>query len=215
VLLLVSLPGRSAEARDCRDETPLPAGVRLIVPGADVPPDAARFAGAWVGAWKDATGDTVCATLVVEDVLPTGHARVTYSHGTWEPFGLRVPMYWRAPARVVDGELRFALPMPDRPPMAYRFSGNGLAGTFRGGGHHAAVRVPDLAGIGCRRRLTTTVVPPAPGAVRDRLTASELLAATASAGPVHNDYFLPVGSARPARHTLRGTLTKWDTFRAP
>jgi hypothetical protein len=54
-----------AEARDCRDETPLPADSRLAAPGADVPPEAARFAGAWVGPWKDATGDTACGTLVV------------------------------------------------------------------------------------------------------------------------------------------------------
>jgi Beta-lactamase len=118
-----------------------------------------------------------------------------------------MPMYWRASARVVDGELRFSLPTSGRPPMTYRFTGATLAGTFRGGGHHAVARVPDLAGIGCRRRIGTAVAPPAPGAVRDRLTAAELLASTASAGPVHTDYFLPVGSAGPARHALRGTLT--------
>ena len=137
LLPLVLLAGRGAEARDCRDETPLPADARLTTPGADVPSDAARFAGVWVGPWKETSGDTVCATLVVEEVLPTGHARVVYSHGPWEPFGLRLPMYWRASGRVVDGELRFPLPLPDRPAMAYRFTGNTLAGTFRGAGQHA------------------------------------------------------------------------------
>ena len=207
VLLLVPSLSRGAEARDCRDETPLPADVRLIAPGADVPPDAARFAGAWVGPWKEAGGDTLCATLVVEEVLPTGHARVVYSRGTWEPLNLRSPMYWRATGRVVDGELQFSLPTYDRPAMAYRFTGDALAGTFRGSGHHAVARVPDLVGIGCRRRLDTAVAPPAPAAPRDRLTAAELLASTAVAAPVHTDYFLPVGPAGPARHALRGRLT--------
>jgi hypothetical protein len=91
--------------------------------------------------------------------------------------------------------------------MAYRFTAGTLAGTIRGGGHHAVTRAPDLAGIGCRRRLTATIAPPTAGAPRDRLTASQLLAGTTPAAPVHNDYFLPVGSAGPARHALRGTLT--------
>ena len=150
---------------------------------------------------------TLCATLVVEEVLPSGHARVVYSHGTWGPLQIRFPGYFQAAGRIVDGELRFALPVIGRPPMAYRFTDGALAGTFRGAGHHAVVSVPDLAGIGCRRRLTATIAPPTPDAPRDRLTASDLLAGTAPAAPVHNDYFLPVGSAGPARHALRGTLT--------
>jgi hypothetical protein len=31
--------------------------------------------------------------------------------------------------------------------------------------------------------------------------------ASASAAPVHNDYFMPVGAAGPPKHALRGTLT--------
>jgi len=65
-VLLVSLGAGVANARDCRDETPLPADVKLVPPGPDVPTTAARFAGAWIGAWKEKGGDTVCATLVVE-----------------------------------------------------------------------------------------------------------------------------------------------------
>lgn len=197
----------SAAARDCRDETPLPPDVRLIAPAADVPAAIARFAGVWVGPWKEPGAESLCATLVVEEVLPSGHARVVYSHGTSEAAQLRFPGYLHAAGRIVDGELRFALPIFGRPAMAYRFTDDGaLAGTFRGSGHHAVVRVHDLAGIGCRRRLTATIAP-TPGAPRDRLTASGLLAATPPAAPVHNDYFLPVGPAGPARHALRGTLT--------
>jgi hypothetical protein len=198
----------AAAARDCRDETPLPPDVRLVAPAADVPADIARFAGVWVGPWKEAGGaDSLCATLVVEEVLPSGHARVVYSHGTWEPLQIRFPSYLQAAGRIADGELRFALPVIGGGPLAYRFTAGGLAGTYRGEGHHAAARAPDLAAIGCRRRLTATTAPPTPRAPRDRLTASQLLAGTAAAAPVHNDYFLPVGSAGPARHALRGTLT--------
>jgi hypothetical protein len=154
-LLVLGSLARGAEARDCRDETPLPADVKLIAPGADVSPDAARFAGAWVGPWKAPTGDIVCGTLVVEEVLSTGHARVVYSHGTWAP-GIPHPRYWRATGRVGDGELRFELPSQDRPPMVYRFTGDAVSGTYRGGGHHAVTRVTDVAGIGCRQRFSRT-----------------------------------------------------------
>jgi hypothetical protein len=183
----------AAAARDCRDETPLPPDVRLIAPAADVPAAFARFAGVWVGPWKETGGDTVCATLVVEEVLPSGHARLVYSHGAWEPLPIRVPAYFRAAGRIVDDELRFALPTYDRAPMAYRFTAGALAGTIRGAGHHAATRAPDLAGIGCRRRLTATIAPPTPGAPRDRLTASQLLA-----GPA------------PAARSITTTSCRWD-----
>lgn len=203
--LVLGLLARCAEARDCRDETPLPADIRLIAPGADVPPDAARFAGAWVGPWKEATGDTVCGTLVVEEVLPTGHARVVYSHGAWASLGAQYPRYWRATGRVVDGELRLVLPSLARTQMAYRFTGDALSGTFPGGGNHPVTRVADVAGIGCRQRYSPDLASPLPSAPRDRLTAAELLSALAS-GPVHHDYFLPVGPSMPARHALRGTI---------
>jgi hypothetical protein len=65
VLLVVAVGPRPAEARDCRDETPLPADVKLIAPGPDIAPEAARSAGAWTGAWKEQDTDTICATLVV------------------------------------------------------------------------------------------------------------------------------------------------------
>src|SRR5687767_13760126 len=76
VLLVVAAGLRPAEARDCRGETPLPADVKLIAPGPNIAPEAARFAGAWTGAWKEQDADTICATLVVEELLPSGHARV-------------------------------------------------------------------------------------------------------------------------------------------
>ena len=123
VLLVVAMGLRPVEARDCRDETPLPADVKLIAPGPDIAADAARFAGAWTGAWTAQDADTICATLVVEELFPSGHARVIYGHGTWEALGVRVPSYWRATGRVADGVLRFTLPIPDPPAFAYTFTG--------------------------------------------------------------------------------------------
>jgi len=208
VLLVVAMGLRPVEARDCRDETPLPADVKLIAPGPDIAADAARFAGAWTGAWTAQDADTICATLVVEELFPSGHARVIYGHGTWEALGVRVPSYWRATGRVADGVLRFTLPIPDPPAFAYTFTGGRLSGTFRGGGNHAVTRAADVSGIGCRAKVAGVTSPPIAASPRDRLTATELLAgASAGDGPVHNDYFMPLGAASPARHSLKGMLS--------
>lgn len=40
----------SAEAKECRRDTPLPAGIALIAPGPEVPDEIARFAAVWNGA---------------------------------------------------------------------------------------------------------------------------------------------------------------------
>src|SRR6185369_15670131 len=207
ILLVVAVGLRPAEGRDCRDETPLPADVKLIAPGPDIAPEAARFAGAWTGACKEQDTDTICATLVVEELLPSGHARVIYGHGTWEPLGIPVPAYWRASGRVVDGVLRFTLPVPDPPAFAYTFTGGALSGTFRGGGNHAVTRAADVSGIGCSPKVAGVTAPPIATSPRDRLTATDLLSgASAGDGPVHNDYFMPLGAAAPAQHVLKGKL---------
>lgn len=207
-LLVLAISERVAHARDCREETSLPADVKLVAPGPDVPPEAARFAGAWSGPWTGIrTGDRSCGTLVVEEVLPSGHARVIYSRGAWEPLKIAFPRYWRVTGHIFAGVLEFALPTFDRPPMVYQFTDAGLSGTFRGDGTHKAKRVADIATIACRARATRDVTAPSPSSVRDRLTAAELLASSPGAGPVHNDHFMPIGPVLPARHTLRGRLT--------
>jgi len=207
-VLFVSLSVGLADARDCRDETPLPADVKLVPPGSDAPPTAVGFAGTWVGAWRENGVDTVCATLVVEELLSTGHVRVIYSHGAWEPRRIRQPRFFRATGRIVDGVLHFVLPVPDRPPFAYRFAPDGsLSGTLRGGGNHTLTRAADASGIGCRTQIPHAVLSPTGSGPRDRLTSAELLASTPGEGPIHNDYFMPLGPTAPARHSLRGTLT--------
>ncbi len=58
-----------AEAKDCRGETPLPTGVHLITPGAEVPEAVARFAGAWTGVWRPQ------GLVAISLLVPQLHAR--------------------------------------------------------------------------------------------------------------------------------------------
>ena len=205
-ILATALLVATAHARDCVSETPLPADVKLTSPGANVPADRARFAGAWTGVWD---GD-VCSTLVVEDVFANGVARVVYSRGTSEALNIRQPGSWRATGRIADGVLRFTLPTVARPDFEYRYRSDGdtLSGTARPGVVDRKIsmgRAPDISTIGCSSR-TNRPATPASGS-RDRLTAADLLASNRAGPLVHNDYFMPVGGTGPARHALRGTIT--------
>jgi hypothetical protein len=200
--------GVGADAKDCSHATLLPVDTTITPPAADVPADLAPFSGAWGGAWTDRAGRPgACTALVVEDVFANGYVRVVYSVGVVDPH-IRQPRYWRAAGRVIAGTLRFELPTPTRPEVTYRMAGNDLAGTFRDGTVERLVtvtRLPDLHQVRCPR-LPPVVAPTR--AARDRLLATELLASTwAGDGPVHNDYFMPMAAAAPARHTLRGSLT--------
>jgi hypothetical protein len=53
VAIGLALGSQPVAANECLRETPLPADVRLITPGPEVPKAVARFAGAWIGAWED------------------------------------------------------------------------------------------------------------------------------------------------------------------
>ncbi|PWU24509.1 MAG: hypothetical protein C5B48_05985, partial [Candidatus Rokuibacteriota bacterium] len=156
--LLVS----TAVAKDCIRETPLPADVNLTAPGANVPPDLARFAGPWSGTWD---GD-ICTALVIEEVFANGVARIVYSRGTAEALKVYQPRYWRVTARIADGVLRFKLPTVERPDFEYRYrSDTGtLAGTARPGVLDRKVsmaRVPDVSPIGCASRTNRSTTAPA------------------------------------------------------
>lgn len=77
VALGLSLGSQAAAAKECHRETPLPADVRLIAPGPEVPEAVARFAGAWNGASERMRrSDPLCHTPVVEEVFANGYARV-------------------------------------------------------------------------------------------------------------------------------------------
>src|SRR5262245_24510238 len=77
VMLGLALGTQAAAAKECHRETPLPTDVQLVAPASEVPEAFARFAGVWTGEWEDSGG--LCHTLVVEEVLANGFARVTFS----------------------------------------------------------------------------------------------------------------------------------------
>jgi hypothetical protein len=195
-------------ANECSRLTPLPADTTIIPAEADVPADVARFSGAWGGVWTSRSGDGgPCTTLVVEEVLANGFARVVYSIGVFEPH-VTLPRYWRASGRILNGVLSFGIPAPgSQAEFTFRPAGTDLAGTFKEGTVESVVTVAPIADVrqvGCPP--VPAVVRPS-GTTRDRILASELLATWTGDGPVHNDYFMPIGSAAPARHSLHGTLT--------
>lgn len=198
----------SAMAKECRTQTPLPANVRLITPGTDVPEAVAKFAGAWSGAWTDKEGrEAFCQTLVIEEVFRNGYTRVLYSFGTYAPLNIRQPDFWRITGRIVDGVLRFHLPLPARPTVAYRFDGETLLRTDREG-RVSMARVSDLGEVNCGSQFRGAPKAPTTNGLRDRLTADELLASAYKGdSPVHNNYFLSIGKAAPALHHFKGILT--------
>jgi hypothetical protein len=212
-IVIAAIFGRALEtpaatAKECHRQTPLPANVRLIAPGTEVPEAFARFAGARIGAWVDQKGlEVLCHTLVVEEVLANGYARVIYSIGTYAGWNIRQPNFWRATGRIIDGVLRFHLPVPSRPSLAYRFGDETLQGTFNSESQVSLARVADLRQVNCASQPQDATPAPLAAKPRDRLTVNELLAPSyAGARPVHNNYFLPIGQAAPALHVFKGTL---------
>jgi Beta-lactamase len=212
VVVGLALSTQAAAARECARETPLPADGRLIAPGPEVPEVVARFAGAWIGAALDKGNEALCHTLVVEEVYANGFARVVFSVGTYADWNVRLPDFLRVTGRIVDGELRFRLPEPERVKLAYRVAGETLSGTAEGPdgttGRASLTRVADVSQVGCASQAGGS--PPAAPVTgpRDRLTTAELLTgADPGTGPVHNAYFLPVGQAAPALHPFKGTVT--------
>src|SRR5256885_15446073 len=53
---------------------PLPDKFEMEMPAPDVPPEMARFHGAWIGTWQDGRH-----ILVVERIRPDGHADVVFA----------------------------------------------------------------------------------------------------------------------------------------
>jgi Beta-lactamase len=201
----LALASQAAAAKECQQQTPLPADVRLIAPGLQVPEAVARFSGVWIGEWEHTDG--FCHTLIVEEVFANGFARVIYSHGASLALGVPLPGFWRATGRIVDGTLRFHEPIPERPEFAYRVAGETLEGTFQGKGHVRLTRVADVDQVGCGPQASGPPPTPPAAGPRDRLTAADLLGPEPGPSPVHNAYFVPVGQAAPAIHGFKGTLT--------
>jgi hypothetical protein len=100
------------------------------------------------------------------------------------------------------------LPIRDRPRLAYRVAGKTLQDTGKGNGRISLTRGMEVRQAGCGPQASGPPSTPPTTGPRDRLIAEELLAAAkASTGPVHTADFLPMGSAAPALHALKGTLT--------
>src|SRR5215468_10705674 len=212
-LTLIAVP--AAHAKDCRGETPLPADHAVVPAAPGIPAEIAAFLGEWSGTWTARGQEWECTLLVVQEVYANGYARGVYSVGMAEAPGNPTPTFFKITGRIADGALRFALPIELPAAFAYRLDGDRLLGTFNGTVAEVILtRVPDLAALECGAAYQKPVA--APGATRDRLTAAELLAPPDDPSrPIHNDYFLPIGSAGPPRHALRGTLTVPPFVAAP
>jgi dienelactone hydrolase len=95
---------------------PLPDKFDMETPTPDVPPEIARFQGAWIGTWHDDRH-----ILVVERVTPDGHANVVFAQSDSALYGMNRE-WWRDQATIADGVLtmagfrifRYAFDGPDR-----------------------------------------------------------------------------------------------------
>lgn len=95
---------------------PLPGKFDMEAPAPDVPPEMARFSGAWIGTWHDDRH-----ILVVERITRDGHANVVFAQSDSALYGSNRE-WWRDTAEIVDGVLtmtgfrifRYAFDGPDR-----------------------------------------------------------------------------------------------------
>ena len=85
---------RDAQAQpltiDPESIVPLPAKFDMEPPTPDVPPEMARFYGAWIGTWHDDRH-----ILVVERIKPNGHADVVFAQSDSAFFGTNRE-WWRS-----------------------------------------------------------------------------------------------------------------------
>jgi hypothetical protein len=95
---------------------PLPDKFDMETPATGVPPEIARFQGAWIGTWHDDRH-----ILVVERVQPDGHANVVFAKSDSALYAMNRE-WWRDQATIADGVLtmtgfrifRYAFDGPDR-----------------------------------------------------------------------------------------------------
>jgi dienelactone hydrolase len=107
---------------------PLPDTLGMQSPGPDVPPEIARFEGAWIGTWHDDRH-----ILVVERVRADGRANVVFAQSDSAFYGASRE-WWRDEARIVGGVLtltgfrtfRYAFDGPDRLYMTATLKNGGV-----------------------------------------------------------------------------------------
>ncbi|MCP3385270.1 alpha/beta hydrolase [Bradyrhizobium sp. CCGUVB4N] len=118
VSLVLMMQSAQAQPLTVDPETvvPLPPRFDMEPPASDVPPEIARFQGAWIGTWQDDRH-----ILVVERVRADGHADLVFARSDSAFNGMNRE-WWRDQATVVDGVLtmtgfrifRYAFDGPDR-----------------------------------------------------------------------------------------------------
>src|SRR5215211_162409 len=116
VLLMLTLSAQAQQLTvDPESIVPLPEKFDMETPSPGVPPDMARFQGAWIGTWQD-----VRHILVVERVRPDGGASVVFAQSDAAFYGMNRE-WWRDKATIADGALtmtgfrkfRYAFDGPD------------------------------------------------------------------------------------------------------
>jgi hypothetical protein len=186
----------------CLRQSPLPDDVRIEKPGPEVPPELARFSGAWNGAWLDLLGrPQLCHTLVVERVYRLGFADVVYSYGVSAAWGLSEPGWYRITAQINDGLLYFRQRFGTQY-VAYAMQDSFVMGSIEGQGQSLLASV-SLSDVGTN---ATVIPPPKPGEPRTQLTLANLFTAGGPLDLLDYAYFLPIGEAKPAEFRMEGRL---------
>jgi dienelactone hydrolase len=118
VVFMISMHGTQAQPVTVDPESivPLPEKFDLETPAPDVPPEMARFHGAWIGTWHDDRH-----ILVVERIKADGHADVVFANSDSAFYNMNRE-WWRGKATIADGVLtitgfrtfRYAFDGPDR-----------------------------------------------------------------------------------------------------
>lgn len=114
---------------------PLPPRFDMEPPASDVPPEIARFQGAWTGTWSD----DIRTIIVVERVKADGRADMVFAHGDSAFYGT-YREWWRTEAKVVHGVLTIAgdaMRIPWLRSLQFAFDGSDrlfLTSTYHSGG---------------------------------------------------------------------------------
>jgi hypothetical protein len=121
---------------------PLPGKFDMETPAPNVPPEIARFQGAWIGTWHDDRH-----ILVVERVTPDGHANVVFAQSDSALYGMNRE-WWRDNATIAGG----VLTMTGFRTFRYAFDGANrlyMTATLKNGGRHLRNVGPDRRGTPC------------------------------------------------------------------
>jgi hypothetical protein len=97
MVFLMLMRGAQAEPLTVDPETivPLPDTFDMESPAPDVPPEMARFQGAWIGTWRDDRH-----ILVVERVTADGRANVVFTQSDSAFYDVNRE-WWRDEAKIV------------------------------------------------------------------------------------------------------------------